>query len=82
MRDGTGANPAIDASGELPDGRKFADAAELKQLMLADLDKFAAAFTEKLATYALRRGMTFDDRKSLAAHRRRRARPTIMRWPR
>ena len=34
--------------------------------MLADLDKFAAAFTAKLATYALRRGMTFDDRKSLA----------------
>jgi len=35
--------------------------------MLDDLDKFAAAFTGKLATYALRRGMTFDDRKSLAA---------------
>jgi hypothetical protein len=64
--DGSGANPKIDASGELPDGRKFADAAELKKLMIADLDKFAAAFSGKLATYALRRGMTFDDRKSLA----------------
>ena len=33
--------------------------------MLDDLDKFAAAFTEKLATYALRRGMTFADRPEL-----------------
>ncbi|HEX4146388.1 MAG TPA: DUF1592 domain-containing protein [Pirellulales bacterium] len=67
VRDGSGENPKLDPSGELPDGRKFADAAELKKLMLDDLDKFAAAFTGKLATYALRRGMTFDDRKSLAA---------------
>ena len=67
VRDGAGENPKLDPSGELPDGRKFADAAELKKLMLDDLDKFAAAFTGKLATYALRRGMTFDDRKSLAA---------------
>ncbi len=67
VRDGAGADPAIDASGELPDGRTFADAAGLKQLLVADLDKFAAAFCEKLATYALRRGMTFADRKALAA---------------
>ena len=66
MRDGSGANPKLDPSGELPDGRDFADASGLKGLMVADLDKFAAAFTAKLATYALRRGMTFDDRKSLA----------------
>jgi hypothetical protein len=65
--DGAGANPKIDASGELPDGRKFDGAAELKRLMLADLDKFALAFSGKLATYALRRQMSFDDRKSLAA---------------
>ena len=65
VRDGAGANPKIDASGELPDGRKFADAAGLKKLMVADLDKFAAAFGEKLATYALRRGMTFADHAEL-----------------
>ena len=35
---------------------------ELKQLLLADLDKFNAALVEKLATYALRRAMTIDDR--------------------
>ena len=66
VRDGSGANPRLDPSGELPDGRGFADARGLKGLMVVDLDKFAAAFTSKLATYALRRGMTFDDRKSLA----------------
>ena len=65
VRDGAGENPKIDPSGELIDGRKFADAVELKKLMLADRDKFAAAFTEKLATYALRRGIAFADRKSL-----------------
>jgi hypothetical protein len=67
VRDGAGANPPIDPSGELPDGRKFSDAAGLKKLMVADLDKFAVAITEKLATYALRRGMTFADRKQLTA---------------
>jgi hypothetical protein len=67
VRDGQGANPKLDPSGELPDGRKFADAEGLKQLMLADIDKFNAAFVSKLATYGLRRGMTFDDRKSLQA---------------
>ena len=67
VRDGQGANPAIDASGELPDGRAFADADGLKALLAADADKLALAFTDKLATYALRRGTTYDDRKALAA---------------
>jgi hypothetical protein len=65
VRDGAGANPPIDASGELVDGRTFADASGLKNLLVADIDKFATAFCEKLATYALRRGMTFADRKLL-----------------
>ena len=66
VRDGSGANPPIDAGGDLPDGRTFADAAGLKGLLVADLDRFEAAFTGKLATYALRRATTIDDRKSLA----------------
>ena len=49
----------------LPDGRKFADSVALKHILLDDLDKFAAAVTDKLATYALRRGMTFSDREEL-----------------
>ena len=67
MRDGDGANPRVDASGVLPDGRTFADAAGLRRLLVADTDKFATALVEKLATYALRRAMTIDDRRALAA---------------
>ncbi|GAA5142620.1 DUF1592 domain-containing protein [Prosthecobacter algae] len=65
LKEGTGANPPLDPSGKLPDGRVFADSTELKKLLVADSGKFAAAFTEKLATYALRRGMTFSDREEL-----------------
>jgi hypothetical protein len=71
VRDGAGDNPKVDASGELPDGRKYVDAAEFKKLLVADLDKFNAAFLEKLATYALRRGMAVDDRAALAELARR-----------
>lgn len=67
VKDGQGKNPPVDASGELIDGRKFRDAEGLKQLLLADLDKFNAAFIDKLATYALRRAMTIDDREQLAS---------------
>ncbi|HZE99759.1 MAG TPA: DUF1592 domain-containing protein [Planctomycetota bacterium] len=66
VRDGAGDNPKVDASGEMPDGRKFADAVEFKKILLEDVDKFNAAFVEKLATYALRRGMRVDDRAGLA----------------
>lgn len=65
IKDGTGADPMLDPSGVLSDGRKFADSSELRKLLVEDSDKFAAAFTEKLATYALRRGMTFSDREEL-----------------
>jgi hypothetical protein len=65
VSDGAGDNPSIDSSGELADGRKFGDTAGLKKLMLTDVDKFAGAFTEKLATYGLRRAMTFGDRAEL-----------------
>jgi hypothetical protein len=62
---GTGADPKLDPSGELPDGRTFADGAELKKLLVHDLDRFAGAFTEKMATYAFRRGLNFSDRAEL-----------------
>ena len=65
VKDGIGADPKLDASGMLADGRRFKDAADLKKLLLGDSDKFAAAVTDKLATYALRRGMTFSDREEL-----------------
>lgn len=65
VRDGSGDNPKVDASGSLPDGRKFAGPDDLKKILLTDLDKFNAAFVEKLATYALRRSMSIDDRAAL-----------------
>ena len=65
IKDGTGADPTLDPSGVLPDGRAFADSVALKHILLDDVDKFAAAVTDKLATYALRRGMNFSDREAL-----------------
>ena len=71
VSDGAGNNPAIDSSGALADGRKFADTEGLKKLMLADIDKFAGAFTEKARhLYALRRGMTFWRSGGDQAHHR------------
>ena len=65
VRDGSGADPVLDPSGELTDGRKFKDGVELKHLLLQDSDKFANAFLEKMATYAFRRAMAFSDRLAL-----------------
>ena len=64
---GTGANPTVDPSGKLPDGRYYRDAKEFKQLLLANADQFSATFIEKLATYGLRRTVTFDDHADLQA---------------
>ncbi|MFT5469016.1 MAG: mono/diheme cytochrome c family protein [Verrucomicrobiales bacterium] len=64
---GTGEDPLVDASGELPDGRTFQNAKEFQQLLMADLDRFNEAFIEKLAIYGLRRTMTFEDREELEA---------------
>ncbi len=64
---GTGGNPPVDASGQLPDGRAFVDADSFKQLLVADHDRFLEALVEQLSTYALRRVLTVDDRDELAA---------------
>ena len=62
---GTGANPLVNAAGTLPDGRKFRDAAQFKQLLLADRERFLKAFVEHLCTYGLRRVLTVDDREAV-----------------
>ena len=67
ITDGIGANPKVKASGKLPDGREYQTADDFKKLLLADLDAFNATFIEKLATYGLRRSMSFDDRDDLKA---------------
>jgi mono/diheme cytochrome c family protein len=65
IKDGIGDDPKIDSSGELYDGRTFTNADGLKKLLLDDTDRFAASLTDKLATYALRRGMNFSDHAEL-----------------
>ena len=64
---GTGANPKVDPSGQLPDGREFANAEEFKRLLLDDIDAFNVTFIEKLASYGLRRTITFEDHDEIAA---------------
>jgi hypothetical protein len=64
---GTGADPLVNPSGTLPDGRAFNDANQFKQLLLNDRDRFLQAFIEHLCTYALRRVLTIDDREDIRA---------------
>jgi len=47
----------VDASGLLPDGTKFQNAAELNQALLLRPELFVSALTEKLLIYALGRGI-------------------------
>lgn len=49
------------------DGRPFANSEEFKKLLVNDIDRFAEAFVEQLATFALRRVMTIDDRQEIRA---------------
>jgi hypothetical protein len=53
---------AIDASGQLPDGRKFEGAKGLIDVLMSDPKVFARATTEKMLTYALGRGLEPYDR--------------------
>ena len=62
---GTGEAPPVNASGRMPNGRPFTDAAQFKQLLLDDRDGFLRAFVEHLCTYALRRVLTIDDREDI-----------------
>ena len=62
---GVGPNPLVNASGIMPDGQKFADSVQFKQLLLKKRDEIARAFIEHLCTYALRRVLTVDDRDDL-----------------
>jgi hypothetical protein len=63
--DGIGENPKVDASGRLPNGRDYRSPEDFKQLLLQDLDTLNLTFLEKLATYGLRRTLSFADRDEL-----------------
>lgn len=65
VQKGLGENPEVDASGILPDGRPFSNADEFKQLLMDDIDTFNRTFIKKLATYGMRRAITFDDKDEI-----------------
>jgi Protein of unknown function (DUF1585) len=55
----------VDASGKLPDGRKFKGAADLKVILHAAKDDFTQCLAEKMLTYALGRGLEKYDRSAI-----------------
>ncbi len=57
----------IDASGVLPDGRKFDGPAALKAVLASNREAFARCLTVKLLTYALGRGVEDYDRATVNA---------------
>jgi mono/diheme cytochrome c family protein len=61
----TDAGQTIDASAVLPDGTHLTGVSGLQQILLARKDQFAGAFTERLMTYALSRGVGPRDMPSV-----------------
>jgi uncharacterized protein DUF1588/uncharacterized protein DUF1585/uncharacterized protein DUF1592 len=59
--------PAVDASDVLPDGRRFANIDEYKQLLLADKDQLARALAEKLLSYSTGATPTTTDQSEIEA---------------
>jgi hypothetical protein len=57
----TDAGSAIDPSGVLPDGTRFAGPSELRNALLRNPDAFVYTITEKLLTYALGRKLEYYD---------------------
>ncbi len=55
----------IDASGQLPDGRRFTGPDELRAILSADREAFARAITSKLLTYGLGRGLERYDTRNV-----------------
>jgi hypothetical protein len=51
----------VNASGQLVDGTRINSVADLRQALLRYSPQFERTFTEKLLTYALGRGVDFDD---------------------
>jgi mono/diheme cytochrome c family protein len=58
---------SIDVSGSLPDGKKFGDVDGLEAALLRRPELFVGAFTEKLLTYALGRGVEYYDAPAIRA---------------
>lgn len=56
-----GDGPVVETADVLPDGRSFADLAELKKLLLADPEQIARSLTERLVTYSTGHPVEFGD---------------------
>ena len=61
--------PKVDPSDVMPDGRRFRNIDEFKQLLLKDKDQLARALAEKLLTYATGAASTTADRPEVEALR-------------
>jgi len=57
--------PVVDASGQLPDGRPFADYVAFRDLLAAESDLLARTLTKKLLTFATGRELGFSDRTEI-----------------
>ncbi len=55
----------VDASGTLPDGRRFGTASEMRALLVSQLPQFSRNLTSRMMTYALRRGLEPYDRRTV-----------------
>jgi len=55
----------VDASGELPDGRKFRDVREFKQLLLANEEQIARNLVRQLSVFATGAAVRFADRQQI-----------------
>ena len=55
----------VDAAGELPDGRPFADVREFKRLLLGSEAEIARNLAKQLATYATGAPVRFSDRAAI-----------------
>ena len=56
----------VDATGELPDGRKFRDVREFKQLLLENEEQLARNLTQQLVVYATGAPVRFSDRPAIS----------------
>jgi hypothetical protein len=57
----------VDPSDVMPDGQRFENVDELKQILLADKDRLARALTTRLIAYATGKAPTAADRPEVDA---------------
>jgi hypothetical protein len=61
-----GNGPAVDASGEMPDGEKFQEVRELKSILVKHHEQLARNLVEQLLIYATGAPVQFSDRPQIA----------------